>query len=295
MKNSLPEVRRGKLKQDLQSKKHLRALEASNGLMGLIVEKASAENKEFDAMWLSSLCDSAMKGKPDNEVVDFSSRVKTIEEIMEVTKKPIIVDGDTGGAVEHFIWRVQTLERMGVSAVVIEDKKGLKQNSLLEDCSVQILEEKEAFAEKIKQGKKHLKTQDFMIIARIESFIAGKDLEDAMSRADAYIKAGADGIMIHSNKKDGKEVLEFMKKFKNQYKDVPLVVVPTMYHQYKDVELFKAGASIVIYANHMLRSAYQVMTSVARQILKEECSKEVSESYCASVEEILKVIGDSYD
>ena len=295
MKNNLPEARRGKLKQDLQSKKHLRVLEASNGLMGLIVEKTRVDNKEFDAMWLSSLCDSAMKGKPDNEVIDFTSRVKTIEEIMEVTQKPIIVDGDTGGVVEHFVSRVQTLERMGVSAVIIEDKKGLKQNSLWKDSSVQILEEKEVFAEKIKQGKKHLKTKDFMLIARIESFIAGKDLEDAMDRAKAYVKAGADGIMIHSNKKDGKEVLEFIKVFRNQYPNVPLVVVPTTYHQFKDVELFEAGVNIVIYANQMLRSAYQVMSLVAKQILKEEGSKEVSETYCASVEEILKIIGDSYD
>ncbi|MBQ8164884.1 MAG: phosphoenolpyruvate mutase [Clostridia bacterium] len=295
MNNNMPEVRRKRLKQILYKKKILRVLEASNGLTGLIVENTKVDNKEYDAMWLSSLCDSTLKGKPDNEVIDFSSRVKTIEEIMEVTSKPIIVDGDTGGHVEHFIYNVKTLERIGVSAVIIEDKKGLKQNSLLGNKAVQILEDKEIFADKIKKGKSHLQTDDFMIIARVESFIAGKDVEDAMDRADAYVKAGADGIMIHSYKNDGQEILDFITRFKIKYVNIPLVVVPTAYNQFKEHELFDRGANIVIYANQLLRSSYKVMTMVAEQILKDECSKDVSENYCASMEEILKVIGDSSD
>ena len=289
--NNLPEVRRKRLKQALKDKKHLRALEASNGLTGIIVENAKADNKEFDAIWISSLCDSTLKGKPDNELVDFSSRVKTIEEISEVTSKPIIVDGDTGGQTEHFIHNVRTLERLGVSAVIIEDKKGLKHNSLL-DCSEHTLEDKEVFAERIRQGKLSLQSDDFMIIARIESFIAGKDLNDALNRAEAYINAGADGIMIHSRKKDGREILDFIAEFKSRYRSIPLVLVPTAYNHFKDTELFALGADIIIYANHLLRSSYKIMNLVAEKILQDESSEKVSENYCASMEEILQITGD---
>lgn len=291
MNNNLPEVRRKKLKQALKNKKHLRVLEASNGLTGIIVENTKVGDKEFDAMWLSSLCDSTIKGKPDNESVDFSSRVRTIEEILEVTSKPIIVDGDTGGKNEHFIYNIRTLERLGVSAVIIEDKKGLKHNSLLE-TSEQILEDKEIFAEKIRQGKSSLQSDDFMIIARLESFIAGKDINDALDRAEAYINAGADGIMIHSKKEDGKEILDFIAEFKNRYTNIPLVLVPTTYNHFKDTQLFNLGADIVIYANQLLRSSYKIMNIVAEKILQDESSEGVSKNYCASLEEILQITGD---
>ena len=291
MNNNLPEVRRKKLKQALKNKKHLRVLEASNGLTGIIVENTKVGDKEFDAMWLSSLCDSTIKGKPDNESVDFSSKVRTIEEILEVTSKPIIVDGDTGGKTEHFIYNIRTLERLGVSAVIVEDKKGLKHNSLLEN-SEQILEDKEIFAEKIRQGKSSLQSDDFMIIARLESFIAGKDINDALDRAEAYINAGADGIMIHSKKEDGKEILDFIAEFKNRYTNIPLVLVPTTYNHFKDTQLFNLGADIVIYANQLLRSSYKIMNIVAEKILQDESSKDVSKNYCASLEEILQITGD---
>ena len=291
MNNNLPEVRRKKLKQALNDKKHLRVLEASNGLKGIILENTKVGNKEFDAMWLSSLCDSTIKGKPDNESVDFSSRVRTIEEISEVTSKPIIVDGDTGGKTEHFIYNISTLERLGVSAVIIEDKKGLKHNSLLEN-SEQTLEDKEIFAEKIRQGKSSLQSDDFMIIARLESFIAGKDINDALDRAEAYINAGADGIMIHSKKEDGREILDFIAEFKNRYTNIPLVLVPTTYNHFKDTQLFNLGADIVIYANQLLRSSYKIMNIVAEKILQDESSKDVSKNYCASLEEILQITGD---
>lgn len=291
MNNNLPEVRRKKLKHALKNKKHLRVLEASNGLTGIIVENTKVGDKEFDAMWLSSLCDSTIKGKPDNESVDFSSKVRTIEEILEVTSKPIIVDGDTGGKTEHFIYNIRTLERLGVSAVIVEDKKGLKHNSLLEN-SEQILEDKEIFAEKIRQGKSSLQSDDFMIIARLESFIAGKDINDALDRAEAYINAGADGIMIHSKKEDGKEILDFIAEFKNRYTNIPLVLVPTTYNHFKDTQLFNLGADIVIYANQLLRSSYKIMNIVAEKILQDESSEGVSKNYCASLEEILQITGD---
>ena len=295
MKNNMPEIRRKKLKELLSSKKIVRVMEASNGLSGLIVENTKVGNKEYDAMWLSSLCDSTLKGKPDNEVVDFSSRVKTIEEIFEITTKPLIVDGDTGGKVEHFVYNVKTLERLGVSAIIIEDKKGLKQNSLLGDSAVQILEDKEVFANKIKRGKKALQTDDFMIIARIESFITGKDLIDALERADCYVESGADGIMIHSYKNDGKEIMEFLKCFKDKHPNIPIVLVPTTYSSYTETELYNNGANVVIYANHLLRSAYKNMVEVAQKILLDERALEASEEYCISMKEILGLIGDDND
>ena len=293
--NNMPEFRRRKLKKILNNKQYIRVMEASNGLTGLIVENTKIKGKEYDAMWISSLCDSTLKGKPDNEVVDFSSRVETIEEIMEVTTKPIIVDGDTGGKVEHFVFNIKTLERLGVSAVIIEDKKGLKQNSLLGDKALQILEDKDVFANKIAKGKAALVTDDFMIFARIESFIAGKDLNDALERAETYIKAGADGIMIHSYKSDGKEIIDFLKAFKEKYPNIITIVVPTTYSIYTEKELNEYGANIVIYANHLLRSAYPAMLKTAQMILENERSYEANEKYCISMKEILELIGEKND
>ncbi len=295
MKNNLPEIRRKKLKELLLTKRNIRVMEASNGLTGLIVENTKVDNKEYDAMWLSSLCDSTLKGKPDNEVVDFSSRVKTIEEIFEVTTKPLIIDGDTGGKVEHFVYNIKTLERLGVSAIIIEDKKGLKQNSLLGDSAIQILEDKEIFANKIREGKKAQQTDDFMIIARIESFIANESLEDALDRARCYINSGADGIMIHSYKSDGNEIMDFLKKFRIKYPTIPVVLVPTTYSKYTENELYDNGANIIIYANHLLRSAYKSMLEVSKKILKDESAYEASKEYCVSMNEILSVIGDKND
>lgn len=295
MMNNLPEVRRGKLKQVIHEKEVIRVLEASNGLSGLIVENTKVQNKEFDAMWVSSLGDSAFKGKPDNEGVDFTSRLQTIAEIMEVTTKPVLVDGDTGGRPEHFIPYVRTLERMGVSGIVIEDKKGLKQNSLLGSKAEHILEEKEVFAEKIRRGKQALLTNDFLIFARIESFIANQDLSHALDRAEAYIRAGADGIMIHSCKSDGNEVAEFLKVLKERHPKVITIVVPTSYSQWKEKELAECGANIIIYANHLLRSAYAAMVKTAQSILEEERSYEAGNEYCVSMKEILTLIGEKND
>lgn len=294
--SSTPDVRRAKLKIMLQLKPYIRVMEASNGLSGLIVENATYNDekdgysKEYDAMWVSSLCDSTFKGKPDIELVDLTSRINTINEIMEVTSKPIILDGDTGGKVEHFIYNVKTLERLGVSAVIIEDKTGLKQNSLYGTDAKQILDDPHQFALKLKAGKDAQFTRDFMIFARLESLIAGLGVDDALSRAKIYLEEGrADGIMIHSKEKDGKEIKEFLDKFKKKYKDVPVILVPTTYNQFTEEELNEMGANVIIYANHLLRSAYPAMMKVATKILECGRSKDVDE-LCLPIKQVLELI-----
>ena len=288
-----PDVRRAKLRRLLKLKPYLRVMEASNGLTGLIVENVKREDgmqvKEFDAMWVSSLCDSTFKGKPDIELVDLTSRINTINEIMEVTTKPIILDGDTGGRIEHFVYNVKTLERLGVSAVIIEDKTGLKQNSLFGTDAVQTLDDPESFARKINAGKQAQVTRDFLIIARLEGLIAGASTKECMQRAKVYIEAGADAIMIHSKHKDGKEIAEFMAQFRAYTKDVPVVLVPTSYNHFTEDELCEMGANIIIYANHFLRSAYPAMLKTAESILEHGRSKEADEA-CMSIKDVLHLI-----
>jgi len=290
-----PDKRRGKIRRLLKLKPYISVLEASNGLTGLIVENARVEDpnnaivKEFDAMWVSSLCDSTFKGKPDIELVDLTSRINTINEIMEVTTKPIILDGDTGGKIEHFAYNVKTLERLGVSAVIIEDKTGLKKNSLFGTDVKQELDDPAEFAAKIHAGKQAQVTRDFMIFARLESLIAGKGIDDALMRAKIYIEAGADGVMIHSKEKEGKDIFEFMKEFRKYSKNIPVIVVPTTYNHFTEEELCAAGANIIIHANHLLRSAYPAMMDTAKKILTYKRSKEASEN-CMSIKEILNLI-----
>ncbi|MCT4566319.1 MAG: phosphoenolpyruvate mutase [Maledivibacter sp.] len=278
---TIPQVRRGKLRKLLALKSLVRIMEAHNGLTGLIVEKTKVNQNEkikaFDGMWISSLCDSTAKGKPDIELVDLTSRLNTINEILEVTTKPIILDGDTGGKIEHFIYTVRTLERLGVSAIIIEDKVGLKKNSLFGTDVKQTQDTIEKFQSKIKAGKKAQVTEEFMIIARIESLILKAGLEDALKRAKAYIEAGADGIMIHSKEKNPKEILEFCNEYKKLENRVPLVVVPSSYNTITESELIEAGANIVIYANQLLRSAYPAMVKTAETILIHERAYEVEE------------------
>jgi phosphoenolpyruvate phosphomutase len=273
-------------------------LEAHNGLTGLIVEKTTLEKNgrkiEFDGIWESSLTDSTAKGKPDTELVDFSSRFSTIEEILEVTTKPIIVDGDTGGRLEHFKFRVKTLERLGVSAIIIEDKIGSKRNSLFGTDVEQQQDSIENFSNKISEGKKSLVTEDFMIIARIESLILKNGMNDALKRAKAYIKAGADGIMIHSKEKDGKEIIEFCNRFKAFEKRVPLVVVPSTFAHMTEKDFEELGVNIVIYGNHLLRSAYPSMVKAAESILKHDRCMEASNEYCMPIKEILTLIPEEY-
>ena len=289
-----PGKRMKTLRRLINAKPIVRILEAHNGLTGLIVEKTSIEKDgkklEFDGIWESSLTDSTAKGKPDTELVDFSSRFSTIEEILEVTTKPMIVDGDTGGRIGHFQFRVKTLERLGVSAIIIEDKIGEKRNSLFGTSVPQKQDSIEHFSQKIQEGKKSQVTEDFMIIARIESLILQNGMDDALKRAEAYISAGADGIMIHSKEKDGKEITEFCKEFQSFKRKVPLVVVPSTYAHMTESELQELGVNIIIYANHLLRAAYPAMTQTAISILENSRAKEASENHCMSIKEIITLI-----
>ena len=290
---SLPESRRSRLRKLLAYKPCLSVLEAHNGLTGLIVEKTAVDTPEgrrqFDAMWVSSLCDSTAKGKPDIELVDMTSRLKTLEEIMEVTTKPIILDGDTGGQVEHFVYNVQTLERMGVSAIIIEDKKGLKKNSLFGAGVGQQQDTIEDFCAKIAAGKNAQKTRDFMIIARCESLILEQGLEDALARCHAYVAAGADGVMIHSRQKTPDEVYAFCDAFRKVDPKTPIIVVPTTYNAVTEAELAAHGVNVVIHANHLIRSAFPAMQETARRILTAGCSRTADE-LCMSIKEILALL-----
>lgn len=279
---SMPEYRRKRLRQLIEMTPVVKVMEAHSGLTGLIVEKTVVEGDngkldQFDAMWISSLCDSTAKGKPDIELVDMTSRFRTIEDITEVTTKPIIFDGDTGGITEHFVYTVRSLERLGVSAVIIEDKKGLKKNSLFGTDVEQTQATIEEMSAKITAGKKAQLTDDFMIIARIESLILEKGMEDALTRARAFVAAGADGIMIHSRKKDPSEVLEFCDKFRAEDKTTPVVVVPTSFNGITEAELAKHGVNIVIYANQLTRAAFPAMQQTAQDILRYHRAKEVDD------------------
>lgn len=278
---AMPEYRRKRLRLLLDLCPIVKTIEVHSGLTGLIAEKTVVANNgeidQFDAMWLSSLCDSTAKGKPDIELVDMSSRLRTVDDILEVTTKPIILDGDTGGMIEHFVYNVRTLERMGVSAVIIEDKTGLKKNSLFGTEVEQTQDSIEGFCAKIKAGKRAQRTEDFMIIARIESLILEKGLEDAMKRAQAYVEAGADGIMIHSRKKEPDEIFQFCDEFRKKDKKTPIVVVPTSYNTVTEEELAAHGVNIVIYANQLTRSAFPAMQETAMDILKYHRAKEVDD------------------
>lgn len=280
-KLAMPEYRRKRLRQLIEICPIVKTLEVHSGLTGLIAEKTIVETDgeldQFDAMWISSLCDSTAKGKPDIELVDMTSRFRTIDDVMEVTTKPIIFDGDTGGLIEHFVYTVRTLERMGVSAIIIEDKTGLKKNSLFGTEVEQTQDSIEHFCEKIKSGKKIQLTDDFMIIARIESLILEQGMDDALERAFAYVEAGADGIMIHSRKKDPAEILEFCDKFREKNSRTPIVVVPTSFNQITESELAAHGVNIVIYANQLTRSAFPAMEQTAKDILRYHRAKEVDD------------------
>lgn len=289
-----PEIRLKRLRRLIGAKKIVRILESHNGLTGLIIENTFVEvngrKQEFDGMWASSLTDSTSKGKPDIEAVDITTRLHDLNDALEVTTKPVIFDGDTGGKLEHFVFTVRTLERLGISAVIIEDKIGLKQNSLFGTDAKQTQDSIENFCAKIKAGKNAQITEDFMVVARIESLIAGKTIEDALERAFAYIAAGADGIMIHSKNKDGMDIKEFCQRFREKDTETPIVAVPTTYNQFTEDELASWGINVVIYANHMLRAAYPAMVKCAQSILKHQRSLEASNDYCMPIKEILTLI-----
>lgn len=280
-KLAMPEYRRRRLRQLLAISPTVKVIEAHDGLTGLIAEKTVVDHNgrldQFDGMWVSSLCDSTERGKPDIELVDMSARLRTVDDIMEVTTKPIILDGDTGGLTEHFVYNVRTLERMGVSAVIIEDKTGLKKNSLFGTEVKQTQAPIEDFCAKISAGKKVQLTDDFMIIARIESLILERGMEDALTRAFAFRDAGADGIMIHSRKKDPAEIYEFCDRFREKDTTTPIVVVPTSFNGATEEELASHGINIVIYANQLIRAAFPAMQETARGILRAHRALEVDE------------------
>lgn len=289
---STPDYRRSRLKK-LLNIKLVTAIEAHSGITGLIAEKTSIEKDgkifQFDAMWISSLCDSTAKGKPDIELVDMTSRFRTIDDIMEVTTKPIIFDGDTGGLIEHFVYNVRSLERMGVSMIIIEDKCGLKKNSLFGTDVKQTQDTIENFCEKIKAGKNAQKTKDFMICARIESLILDKGIEDALNRAFAYVDAGSDAIMIHSKKKEPDEIIDFIKKFRLKNSKTPVVIVPTTFNTVYEDEWEKIGVNIVIYANQLTRSSFPAMQNAAKLILENKRAKEC-DAICMPIKDIINLI-----
>ena len=290
---SLPDVRRSRLKKTLGMKGLITAMEAHSGITGLIVEKTAVYQNggthQFDAMWVSSLCDSTAKGKPDIELVDMTSRFRTIDDIMEVTTKPIIFDGDTGGLTEHFVYTVRTLERMGVSMVIIEDKTGLKKNSLFGTEVKQTQDSIENFCEKIRAGKKAQKTADFMICARIESLILERGMDDALERAFAFAGAGADAIMIHSRRKEPDEIFEFIAKFREKDKTTPIVLVPTSFNTVYEEEFKERGANIIIYANQLTRTGFPAMQNAAKTILENHRAKECDDK-CMSIKDIITLI-----
>ena len=289
-----PQVRLASLRRLISAKPIVRILESHNGLTGLIAEHTSIEingqHREFDGMWASSLTDSTSKGKPDIEAVDLTTRLHDLNDTLEVTTKPVIYDGDTGGKLEHFVFTVRTLERLGISAVIIEDKVGLKQNSLFGTDAIQTQDTIDGFCNKIRAGKDAQITRDFMIISRCESLIAGKPVDDALERCHAYVAAGADGVMIHSKNRDGEDIKEFCQRFRQQDPHTPIVAVPTTYNQFTEEELAEWGINIVIYANHMLRAAYPAMVKCAERILETSRSLEASEEYCMPIKQILNLI-----
>ena len=290
---SMPDVRRGRLRKLLGMKGLVTAMEAHSGITGLIVENTkvlqAGKTYQFDAMWVSSLCDSTAKGKPDIELVDMTSRFRTIDDIMEVTTKPIIFDGDTGGLTEHFVYTVRSLERMGVSMVIIEDKTGLKKNSLFGTEVEQTQAAIPDFCEKIRAGKKAQKTREFMICARIESLILERGMDDALERAFAFSEAGADAIMIHSRKKDPAEIFEFVEKFRQKNTTTPVVVVPTSFNTVTEQEFKDRGVNVVIYANQLTRTGFPAMQDAARTILENHRAKECDDK-CMSIKEIITLI-----
>ena len=288
-----PDVRLRRLRRLLHARPLVRVLEAHSGLTGLIVENVSVRQNdvplEFDAMWLSSLTDSTAKGKPDIECIDLTSRMTTINDILEITTKPVIFDGDTGGIPEHFVYTVKTLERLGVSAVIIEDKVGLKKNSLFGTDVAQTQAEIAEFCHRIEAGKRAQITDDFMIIARIESLVLGKGMDDALARARAYMSAGADGIMVSSKEKTASEILAFCHEYSELDNRVPLVVVPSTYSGVTEEQLANAGVRIVIYANHLLRAAYPSMLRAAKSILESGRALEADE-FCMPISDVLQLI-----
>jgi phosphoenolpyruvate phosphomutase len=290
----MPDIRKSSLKRLLNTGKFLKFIEVHSPISGIVIENTVFNNKRkyfYDGFWSSSLTDSINHGRPDNESLDISKRLQNISTLFDVTSKPLIMDFDSGGKNEHFIINIKSAERLGISAVIIEDKKGLKQNSLMLTGNIQPQESIQNFCKKISLGKKNKLTNDFMIIARIESLIKYKPVKEAIKRAKAYVASGADGIMIHSNSKSPKEIIQFAQKFRKitSCKNIPLICVPSTYNKITDEELKKAGFNIVIYANHLMRASIMSMEQIAKSILKYKRTYEI-ENKIYSIPKILNYI-----
>ena len=286
---TFPQSRVSRLKRLIYSKDIVRILESHNSLTGLIIENLKLKNREFDGMWSSSLTDSATKGKPDNSSVDFSSRIASLNEMMDVTSKPLVFDADNGGQVEHLPFLIKSLERSGVSAIIMEDKIGLKKNSLFKNQKGTKQDKPELFAKKIKKICDARQLNDFMVIARIESFIVGKGLNDALRRAEIYSKAGVDAILIHSKEKTPREIFSFAKQFIKSKNYVPMVAVPSTYSKVYEKDLIKNGFKLVIYANQLLRAAYPSMVNTAKAILNHSRAFEADKKIIP-IKEIINLI-----
>jgi len=281
LSRSIPSYDRvSSLRSLLNAKDYLRFIDVHSGLSGVIIENTSStrggKTVSFDGMWSSSLVDSTVRAMPDNESVDVSARLNGLQPVLDVTTKPIIFDGDTGGKIEHFVPNLRALERNGVSAIIIEDKVGLKRNSLFGNEVPQTLDDPHSFGEKITAGVQSRRNQDFMVIARIESLIVDMGLDDALRRAEIYLDAGADGIMIHSRKADPQEVFEFAREFNKWETGKPLVLVPTAFNNVREEELHEHGARILIHANHLLRASYPAMLRAAESILENGRTAEIT-------------------
>ena len=224
----------------------MKICEIHSGLSALLVEKS-----KYDGMWVSSLTHSAIHGLPDNELVPLKERVALVEEVRKLTTKPIVVDVDTLGPIEHVPFYVRWFKEAGAYAIVIEDKKYPKENSLLDDGKYP-LEDVDKFCEKIKSAKEY--SGDMKVIARLESLIAKHSIEEALIRAEAYAKAGADIILIHSKQKiDCSEVMEFATRFR-KISQIPLMAIPTTYELPEEHPF-----EIVVTANHLLRASMKAM------------------------------------
>jgi len=298
LKYTIPAKERvGLLKKLIEEKGFVRLIEVHNGLSALIAQMCSVKKEEnvieYDGFWESSFTDSASKGIPDAEIVGYDSRLVTIDEILNVTSKPMIIDGDTGGSAAQFEYLVRKLGRLGVSGIIIEDKMFPKRNSLDKDAK-QILEDPEVFSQKIQRGQEVKLGEDFFIIARIESLIAGRSLNDAVSRARQYIIAGADGIMIHSKKDTPNDILSFASEYEKiciELKRRPILVcVPTTYNLITDKELHDHGFNVIIHANQMLRAAHKSMKKVSEVMLRNDRGFE-AEALCSPVSEVFSDVG----
>ena len=263
----------------LESRETEFLMEAHDGISAKIVEEAG-----FKGIWASGLAMSAALGVRDSNEASWTQVLEVLEFMADATKVPILVDGDTGyGNFNNLRRVVQKLVQRGIGGICIEDKLFPKTNSFIGEG--QPLADIDEFCGKIKAGKDCQPDDDFCIVARVEALISGWGMEEALKRAEAYRRAGADGILIHSKRRDGQEILTFLKEWANR---APVVIVPTTYYQTPTQAFRDAGTSIVIWANHNIRASIAAMREVSRRIQREQHLVGV-EGGIASVEDIFRL------